>query len=118
VAAKKAADAGTGRKLGSYADLFGGGWVTKHALLGVLLAFVGVVGLWGIGFFVVDLQQGIFRPTFATEAAALYPADGTPSKEVADQRAAYRSALRQARLADGSSCRNWAASSGSNSSLC
>ncbi|MFO0851051.1 MAG: MFS transporter [Gemmataceae bacterium] len=77
--AKAAADAGTGKRLGSYADLFGGGWVTRHAVLGVLLAFVGVVGLWGIGFFVVDLQQGIFRPTFAAEAEQL----------PADQRAAY-----------------------------
>ena len=89
LAAKAAADAGTGRKLGSYADLLGGGWVTKHAILGVILSFVGVVGLWGIGFFVVDLQQGIFRPTFAAEAAALYPADGPPPAAVATQRAAY-----------------------------
>jgi MFS family permease len=73
-AAKAAADAGTGRKLGSYPDLFGGGWVTRHAVLGVLLAFAGVVGLWGIGFFAVDLQQSIFKPTFAAEAEAL-PAD-------------------------------------------
>ncbi len=71
--AKAAADAGTGKKLGSYAELFSGGRVTRHALLGMLLAFVGVVGLWGIGFFAVDLQQGIFRPTFAAEAAAQNP---------------------------------------------
>lgn len=71
--AKAAADAGTGKKLGSYADLFSGGWITKHAVLGMLLSFVGVVGLWGIGFFSVDLQQGIFRPTFAKEAAELFP---------------------------------------------
>lgn len=72
--AKAAADAGTGKKLGSYADLFSGGWITRHAILGVLLAFAGVVGLWGIGFFAVDLQQTIFRPTFAAEAEQL-PAD-------------------------------------------
>jgi MFS family permease len=75
VAAKKAADAGTGRKLGSYGDLFSGGWVTKHALLGMLLSFVGVVGLWGIGFFSVDLQQEIFKQTFAQEAQALPEAE-------------------------------------------
>lgn len=93
VAAKAAADAGTGKKLGSYGDLFGGGWVTKHAVLGMLLAFVGVVGLWGIGFFSVDLQQRIFRQTFATEAAAAYPIpDGATEavKEAAEKaRAAY-----------------------------
>jgi MFS family permease len=72
-AAKAAADAGTGKKLGSYGELFSGGWVTKHAVLGMLLAFVGVVGLWGIGFFSLDLQQTIFRKTFAAEAAAAYP---------------------------------------------
>ncbi|MBN9522005.1 MFS transporter [bacterium] len=69
-AAKAAADAGTGKKLGSYGDLFGGGWVTRHALLGMLLAFVGVVGLWGIAFFSVDLTQRIFTATFSAEAAA------------------------------------------------
>lgn len=66
--AKAAADAGTGAKLGSYADLFGGGWVTRHTLLGMLLAFVGVVGLWGIGFFSIDLQQKVFGPVYAQEA--------------------------------------------------
>ncbi|MBX9622743.1 MAG: MFS transporter [Gemmataceae bacterium] len=74
-AAKAAADTGTGKKLGSYGDLFGGGWITRHAVLGMLLAFVGVVGLWGIAFFAVDLQQTIFRPTFAAEAAVLPEAD-------------------------------------------
>jgi MFS family permease len=72
-AAKAAADAGTGKKLGSYGELFNGGWITKHALLGMMLAFVGVVGLWGIGFFAVDLQQGIFVPTYKAEAAAAFP---------------------------------------------
>jgi MFS family permease len=81
-AAKAAADAGTGKKLGSYGDLFGGGWVTKHALLGMLLAFVGVVGLWGIAFFAVDLQQTIFRPTFAAEAAAAFPLPDGAAPEV------------------------------------
>ncbi|MBX9585492.1 MAG: MFS transporter [Gemmataceae bacterium] len=67
--AKAAADAGVGKKLGSYADLFGGGWVTRHAVLGMILSFVGVVGLWGIGFFSIDLQQKIFPPVYAKEAA-------------------------------------------------
>ncbi len=68
--AKAAADAGIGKKLGSYLELFGGGWVTRHAVLGMLLAFVGVVGLWGIGFFSVDLTQRISNTAFAAEAAA------------------------------------------------
>ena len=86
VAAKKAADAGTGRKLGSYPDLFGGGWVTRHAVLGVLLSFVGVVGLWGIGFFAVDLQQGIFNASYKTEADALGLAGDEAARYVTGQR--------------------------------
>jgi MFS family permease len=73
VRAKAAADAGVGKKLGSYGELFTDPTTRKHAILGMLLAFVGVVGLWGIAFFSVDLQQTIFRPTFAKEAAALFP---------------------------------------------
>ncbi|MBA4063888.1 MAG: MFS transporter [Isosphaera sp.] len=74
VRAKAAADAGTGKKLGSYGELFGNPVTRRHAILGMLLAFVGVVGLWGIGFFSVDLQQKIFRPIYAQEAVERYPA--------------------------------------------
>jgi MFS family permease len=86
VAAKAAADAGTGRKLGSYADLFGGGWVTRHALLGVLLSFVGVVGLWGIGFFAVDLQQTIFIPSYKADADALGLTGDEAARYISGQR--------------------------------
>lgn len=71
VQARDAAAAGTGKKLGSYVELFGGQTTRKHAILGMMLAFVGVVGLWGIGFFSVDLQQKIFTKTYAEEADAL-----------------------------------------------
>jgi MFS family permease len=66
--ARDAAQSGVGKKLGSYGDLFGVPWIRRHALLGLLLSFVGVVGLWGIGFFSIDLQQNIFRPIFEQEA--------------------------------------------------
>jgi MFS family permease len=69
--AKAAADAGTGKRLGSYGDLFGEPLTRRHALLGMLLAFVGVVGLWGIGFFAVDLQQKVFNPVYEREASEL-----------------------------------------------
>lgn len=69
--ARDAAAAGVGKKLGSYAELFGEARVRRHALLGMLLSFAGVVGLWGIGFFSIDLQQQIFRPTFEREAKDL-----------------------------------------------
>jgi MFS family permease len=86
VAAKAAADAGTGKKLGSYGELFSGGWVTRHAALGMLLAFVGVVGLWGIGFFAVDLTQGILVPTLTKEAEAQGLTGDAAKKYVSGQR--------------------------------
>ncbi len=85
-AAKAAADAGTGKKLGSYGELFSGGWVTRHAVLGMLLAFVGVVGLWGIGFFAVDLTQGILVPTYTREAEAQGLTGDAAKRYIAGQR--------------------------------
>jgi MFS family permease len=66
--ARDAAASGIGKKLGSYAELFSEGWIRRNALLGMFLAFAGVVGLWAIGFFSYDLQQKIFRPIFEKEA--------------------------------------------------
>ena len=59
-------------KLGSYAELFGNPRWRKNAIIGVLLAFAGVVGLWGILFFSIDLIRSILRKTF--EAQGLAPA--------------------------------------------
>jgi MFS family permease len=70
-AARDAAATGVGKKLGSYVELFSDPSLRRHALLGMLLSFAGVVGLWGIGFFSIDLQQSIFRATFADEAKQL-----------------------------------------------
>lgn len=55
------------RKLGSYTELFGPRW-RKNALVGLFMAFAGVVGLWGIGFFSFDLNRSVFSKTFAAEA--------------------------------------------------
>lgn len=60
---------GQGRQLGSFGDLLSHPKWAKHALLGLTLSFAGVVGLWGIGFFSVDLQQYILRETLVSEAA-------------------------------------------------
>jgi MFS family permease len=46
-----------GRTAGSYAELLGESPWRGRAFAGLALAFAGVVGLWGIGFFSVDLQQ-------------------------------------------------------------
>ena len=48
-------------QLGSYAELFGHPKWRRHALIGFLLAFVGVVGLWGILFFSLDLIRFVLR---------------------------------------------------------
>ncbi len=55
------------KKLGSYSELFSSRW-RKNALVGLFLAFAGVVGLWGIGFFSVDLNRSVFKKTFEAEA--------------------------------------------------
>ncbi len=52
------------KKLGSYRELFGNPMLRKHALLGLTLAFSGVVGLWGVGFFTMDLVGNVLTPHF------------------------------------------------------
>ncbi len=60
------------RALGSYTELFSHPRWRKNALIGLLLAISGVVGLWGILFFSIDLIRTILRRTF--EAQGLAPA--------------------------------------------
>jgi MFS family permease len=52
------------KKLGSFAELFGDPRWRKNTLVGLVLAFSGVVGLWGIGFFSFDLMAPVFRAHF------------------------------------------------------
>lgn len=49
---------------GSLKDLFGDHRWRKHALVGLLLAVPGVVGLWGIGFFSFDFVRAVFRKSY------------------------------------------------------
>ena len=56
-----------GQKLGSYAELFGHPRLRKNAIIGFLLAFVGVVGLWGILFFSLDLIRFALRQSLEAE---------------------------------------------------
>ena len=51
-------------KLGSLAELFGDPRWRHNTIVGMLLAFSGVVGLWGIGFFSFDLVDLVFRKHF------------------------------------------------------
>lgn len=59
-------------RLGSYADLFRHPRWRRNAIVGMALAFAGVVGLWGILFFSIDLIRSVLRATF--EARGLPPA--------------------------------------------
>jgi MFS family permease len=56
------------KKLGSYGELFSHPVWRKNAIVGMLLAFSGVVGLWGIGFFSPDLNRSVFRKKFEGDA--------------------------------------------------
>ena len=49
------------KKLGSYSEMLGQAPWRRHAFAGLALAFSGVVGLWAIGFFSVDLIQYVFK---------------------------------------------------------
>lgn len=55
------------RRLGSFSELFSDPRWRKNALVGLALAFSGVVGLWGIGFFSFDLLQSVLRKKFELE---------------------------------------------------
>ena len=48
---------------GSLTELFSDPRWRQHAMIGTLLAFAGVVGLWGIGFFSVDLFRVVLDRT-------------------------------------------------------
>ncbi|MDE2507314.1 MAG: MFS transporter, partial [Planctomycetota bacterium] len=63
-------------KLGSIRELFGDPRWRRNTIVGMLLAFAGVVGLWGIGFFSFDLARSIFRKTYTAEGFAPKVIDG------------------------------------------
>jgi MFS family permease len=52
-----------GAKRGSITELFSNPRWRKNAIIGMLLAFAGVVGLWGIGFFSFDLLRTVLDKT-------------------------------------------------------
>lgn len=65
--AMKAQAAATGTALGGYRALFAEPRWRKNALVGMLLACAGVIGLWGIGFFAIDLQRSVLKKTFEAQ---------------------------------------------------
>jgi MFS family permease len=63
------------RRRGSYAELFGDPRWRRRALVGLVLATSGVIGLWGIGFFSIDLNRSVFAKVFEQEARDAGQAD-------------------------------------------
>ena len=60
-------DASEERKLGSYAELFRDPRWRRNAIVGLIMASSGILGLWSLGFFSTDLIQSVFRKTFTAE---------------------------------------------------
>jgi MFS family permease len=56
-------EASKGLQLGSVTELFSDPRWRRNAIIGILLAFAGVVGLWGIGNFAIDLLRAMLDKT-------------------------------------------------------
>jgi MFS family permease len=55
------------KKLGSMSELLSDPRWRRNTIIGMLLAFAGVVGLWGIGFFSFDLLSSVLDKTFRAQ---------------------------------------------------
>src|SRR5262245_50836072 len=55
------------KRMGSFGDLLGDPRWRPRAIVGMLLAFAGVVGLWGIGFFSFDLFRPALERSFVAQ---------------------------------------------------
>jgi MFS family permease len=55
------------RQMGSVRDLFGDPQLRRNTAVGLVLAFAGVVGLWGIGFFSFDLFRPVLDSAFRAQ---------------------------------------------------
>jgi MFS family permease len=71
-----------GVKFGSYTALLGAGRWRKPALLGMSLCIVGVIGLWGIGFFAPELVGDVISQSLR--------AKGLDETEVSSQATYYK----------------------------
>jgi MFS family permease len=72
-----AAKVGLNERLrGYFGELFGQWRWTKNALIGLTLASSGIIGLWGIGFFSIDLQRSVFRAQYEDEYKKQGSVDG------------------------------------------
>jgi MFS family permease len=66
----------TARQLGSYRALFAHPRWRRHALVGLALAFAGVVGLWAIAFYTMDLVGNVLRVRFSSAGMTGHEVDG------------------------------------------
>jgi MFS family permease len=55
------------RRMGSYGELLGDPRWRRNSIVGLMLAFAGVVGLWGIGFFSYDLLRPALERSFSAQ---------------------------------------------------
>ena len=60
-------DSTVGKQLGSFAALFSDPRWRKNAIVGLIMASSGIIGLWGIGFFSFDLISPVFRRHFEAQ---------------------------------------------------
>lgn len=82
------------KQLGSYAELFRNPRWKKHALLGLVLACSGVIGLWAVGFFTPDLTRYVQRKTVA---AKVYDEQVAKARDAGDtERVTHLEAAREA----------------------
>ncbi len=55
-------------RAGSYTELLSDPRWRRRAIVGLVMATSGVIGVWGIGFFSIDLNRSVFRKVFEQEA--------------------------------------------------
>ncbi|MBS0208664.1 MAG: MFS transporter [Planctomycetes bacterium] len=82
---KASHDQAVAKQLGSYSELFTNPRWRKNAIIGLLLACSGVIGLWAVGFFAPDLTRYVQRKRVATEVYTelAAKADAGDKKDVA-----------------------------------
>ena len=70
---KKAAASGAGgHRLGSLRELFGDPRLRRNAIVGLLLASAGVIGLWGIGFYCFELIGAVLTEQGLSEGDKIF----------------------------------------------
>lgn len=78
--AKEEGQLPTGGILAPYRGLVSDRKWRKNLIIGALLASTGVIGLWAIGEYAVDLQRNIFKTYFTQASPSPLPADVLNSK--------------------------------------